>query len=90
MSKEPIITNTPHFIFKDIRYVGYWHSRWMTEHGYEQKQEMIDYLVTKVLDGKVSCPPVIEFNLKDFQNAIMTQSLQQGVRKKICFLCQET
>jgi mitochondrial enoyl-[acyl-carrier protein] reductase / trans-2-enoyl-CoA reductase len=89
MSKEPIVANTPHFIFKDIKYVGYWHSRWMIEHGYEQKQEMLDYLVTKVLDGKVLCPPVIPFHLKDFQQALKIHSLQEGVRKKICFDCQE-
>jgi hypothetical protein len=34
------------------RYVGYWHSRWMSQHAYEVKKDMIDSLVNLVLDGE--------------------------------------
>jgi trans-2-enoyl-CoA reductase len=89
MSKEPVTASTPHLIFKDLRYVGYWHSRWMTTHGYEEKKEMIDSLVDSVLDGGIAYPPVEEFALSKFSEALHTDGTQSGIRRKVVFRCQE-
>lgn len=71
MSKQPVTVSTPHFIFKDLRYFGYWHSQWMSERGYKEKKAMIDMLVDSVLEGGGSCPPPVqEFPLSDFQEAL--------------------
>lgn len=94
MSKQPVTVSTPHFIFKDLSYYGYWHSRWMSEARYEQKKEMMDLLVDFVLDRGVSCPPTKVFSLDDkfadalkFDNNATKQ--QQGIRRKIVFQCQQ-
>jgi trans-2-enoyl-CoA reductase len=90
MSKEPVTASTPHFIFKDLRYVGYWHSRWMTTHGYAEKKEMIDSLVDGVLDSRgITCPPVEEFTLSNFSQALHMDATQSGIRRKVVFKCQE-
>lgn len=89
MSKQPITASTPHFIFKDLRYVGYWHSRWMSQHGYEVKRDMIDSLVNLVLEGVLSCPPVQEVSLANFQQGLYLNSHQGTARNKIVFNCQQ-
>lgn len=89
MSKEPVTASTPHFIFKDLRYFGYWHSRWMTNTGYNEKKEMIDLLVENVLDRGVCCPPIEEFSLFDFSEAIHFDANQSVIRRKVVFNCQE-
>jgi mitochondrial enoyl-[acyl-carrier protein] reductase / trans-2-enoyl-CoA reductase len=89
MSKQPITASTPHFIFKDLRYVGYWHSRWMSQHAYEVKKDMIDSLVNLVLDGVLSCPPVLEVSLPNFQQGLHRNSHQGGTRNKVVFNCQQ-
>ena len=89
MSKQPITASTSHFIFKDLRYVGYWHSRWMSQHGYDVKKDMIDALVNLVLDGVLSCPPVLELNLANFQHGLHLNSYQGSRRNKIVFNCQQ-
>jgi trans-2-enoyl-CoA reductase len=91
MSKQPVTVGTPHFIFKDLRYFGYWHSRWMSTHTYQEKKEMLDLLIDKVLvqKGGIACPPVEVFPLSSFQEAIKFDACQSGIRKKIVFDCQD-
>jgi trans-2-enoyl-CoA reductase len=89
MSKEPVMASTGHLIFKNFRYLGYWHSRWMTEHTYDEKEEMIDTLIDYAFEQKISCPPFQVFSLANFQEALLVDSGQSGLRRKIVFKCQE-
>lgn len=89
MSKEPVMASTGHLIFKDFRYFGYWHSRWMTEHPYDEKKEMIDTLIDYLFEKKIKCPPLQVFRLANFQEALLADSGQSGLRRKIVFKCQE-
>jgi trans-2-enoyl-CoA reductase len=89
MSAEPVVVATPQLIFKDIRIVGYWHSRWMLAHSLPDKQRMVDELVRAVMDHGVQCPPVEVFPLQDVQHALDWQSNQKGIRSKLVWNCQE-
>ena len=90
MSKSPVTLGSRQMIFRDMKLVGYWHSRWMTEHTYAEKKEMIDTLFDLVFDGKISCPPVEEFSLANFRKALEFESNQSGRRRKVVFKCQES
>ncbi|CAJ1934274.1 unnamed protein product [Cylindrotheca closterium] len=89
MSAQPVVLGTPQLIFKDIRAVGYWHSRWMIQQSHEQKQEMVNILSKAVLDKSIECPPVKVFPLKNVEEALHWQSSQGSIRKKLIWDCQE-
>lgn len=89
MSAQPVVVGTPQLIFKDIRAVGYWHSRWMIQHSQEEKQEMAKDLANAVIDKSIVCPPVKVFPLQSFQEALDWQSSQGSIRHKLVWDCQE-
>ena len=89
MSRKPVVVATSQVLFKDIRVVGYWHSRWMTRQKSSSKQEMLDTLASSVLDSKVRCPPSQVFSLHNIHDALQWQSNEGGIRKKIILDCQE-
>jgi trans-2-enoyl-CoA reductase len=91
MSGEPVILATPQLIFKDVRAVGYWNSRWMVQHTHEEKQKMIDELVRAVEENDVQCPPARVFPIyEDVQVALQWQSNQgTAIRSKLVWDCRE-
>jgi mitochondrial enoyl-[acyl-carrier protein] reductase / trans-2-enoyl-CoA reductase len=91
MSGQGVQVGTPQLIFKDLRVLGYWHSRWMIQHSVDEKQRMIDTLAKAVLDGVVTLPPVQVFSLRDLQQGLKWQSEQSNsvVRSKLVWDCQE-
>jgi trans-2-enoyl-CoA reductase len=90
MSGEPVSVATPQLIFKDVRVMGYWHSRWMIQQSHSAKEQMVDTLVHAVKDHHVECPPCQVFALHDVQAALHWQSSGQGaIRRKLVFDCQE-
>ena len=89
MSRKPVVVATSQVLFKDIRVVGYWHSRWMTRQKSSSKQEMLDTLASSVLDSKVRCPPSQVFPLHNIHDALQWQSNEGGIRKKLILDCQE-
>jgi trans-2-enoyl-CoA reductase len=89
MSMEPVVVATPQFIFKDLRVVGYWHSRWMVGNSQEIRQQMIDKLVGAVLQQQVESPPIVVFRLEEISKALESAANQGPVRNKIVFDCSE-
>ena len=89
MSAQPVMLGTPQLIFKDIRAVGYWHSRWMIQQSQEKKQEMVNILSKAVLDKSILCPPVEVFPLQSVEEALHWQSNQGSIRQKLIWDCQE-
>lgn len=89
MAKKPVIVSTGQLIFKNIKYLGYWHSRWMTQHTYEEKKEMMETLIDHLFERRIACPPFQEFSLANFQDALLFDSSQSGLRRKVVFKCQE-
>ncbi|KAG7349462.1 alcohol dehydrogenase [Nitzschia inconspicua] len=91
MSGQGIQVGTPQLIFKDVRVVGYWHSRWMIRHDISEKQDMIDTLAKAVLDDQLTLPPVEVFSLRNVHKGLQWQSEQSQavIRSKLVWDCQE-
>lgn len=90
MSGKPVIVGTPQLIFKDLRAIGYWHSRWMVRNSLPAKQQLIDDLARAVKSKGVVCPPCQVFPLNDVSEALNWQSNQiGGIRSKLVFDCRE-
>lgn len=89
MSAQPVVVGTPQLIFKDIRAVGYWHSRWMLQQSQEKKQEMMTILSKAVLEKYIFCPPAKVFSLQSVEEALHWQSSQGSIRQKLVWNCQE-
>jgi mitochondrial enoyl-[acyl-carrier protein] reductase / trans-2-enoyl-CoA reductase len=89
MSTKPVTIGTAQFIFKDIRLLGYWHSRWMVQNDQNDKQAMLDELIDAVLDSGVECPSAKVFDLSKVHEAINFDANQSGIRRKIVFSCRE-
>lgn len=89
MSGQPVTVGTPQLIFKDLRVLGYWHSRWMVNNTVPTKQGLVDALVKAVTQKSVSCPPCTVFPMSDVKEALKWHSSQTGgIRSKLVFDCQ--
>lgn len=92
MSKQPVSLATSQLIFKDIKAVGYWNSRWMAQRSsILEKFEMLDELVDAFLDDKLHVPPVEVFSLSDVKDALHYGEGQskEPIRRKTVFDCRE-
>lgn len=89
MSKQAFSASTALLIFRDIRIVGYWQSRWMTKQPLVERQELMSELVNMVLGGDVSLPPVKVFRLEDFQQGLEYDQSKEVIRRKVVFDCRE-
>jgi len=56
MSKQPLSLPTSLFIFKNLKSVGYWQSRWYTEKTNEERENLMKVLVALMKDGKLTEP----------------------------------
>lgn len=91
MSQQPVSVKTTHLIFRDLRLVGYWHSKWMAQRSsISSRATMVNKLVSLVLKDKVKCPSVQSFALSDFQTALEVNAQQsnEAIRKKVVFDCR--
>ncbi|KAL6852232.1 hypothetical protein J3F83DRAFT_563776 [Trichoderma novae-zelandiae] len=59
MARQPIALPTGLLIFKDIRFVGFWLSRW-NQHDAAGRKHMIDYIVDLIREGKLQDVPLRE------------------------------
>lgn len=89
MSMKPVTLATPQLIFKDLRAVGYWHSRWMVQNSLAARQELVDELTNAVLREHLLCPPVKDFPLSRADEAFTYNHYDSAIRRKIVFDCQE-
>lgn len=57
MSKQPLSLPTSLFIFKELKSVGFWLSRWYTERSVKEREELMKVLVDLMASGKVRVLP---------------------------------
>lgn len=57
MSKQPLSLPTSLFIFKELKSVGFWLSRWYTERSVKEREELMKVLVDLMASGKVCVLP---------------------------------
>ncbi|KAB0792978.1 hypothetical protein PPYR_12601 [Photinus pyralis] len=73
MSKEPVTVPTSALIFKDIKAVGFWMTRWTNEHfDSEDRSEMLEELVTMMTKGEIHGPAFQMVNFKEYERALST------------------
>ena len=57
MSKQPLSLPTSLFIFKELKSVGFWLSRWYSDRTVKEREELMKVLVDLMASGKVSILP---------------------------------
>ena len=83
MSREPVIAPTAALIFKDIRFKGFWMTRWTKENPSSPKRkDMFDELISLIQEGKLKAPTheLIAFN--DYKKALENSLNIQGFAGK--------
>lgn len=79
MSREPVIVPTSSLIFKDIKFVGFWMTRWKDEKmGTEDMQRMFSDLFELILKGQMKAPAYEFVSVDDFQEALAKSLQMQG------------
>ncbi|GJQ85479.1 hypothetical protein Trydic_g23902 [Trypoxylus dichotomus] len=80
MSREPVTIATSALIFKDIKVVGYWMTRWSSINADSpQRFQMYEELIELMKDGKL-CGPAFQFiDFDDFQTAIQNTLSAKGM-----------
>lgn len=85
MSKQPVIIPTSVFISKEIKAVGYWHSKWIMKNANNpEKDKMFDEICEMIRECKHIPPKSEIFKLEDFSVAVQS-SLECFREKKIIF-----
>ncbi|CAB5204000.1 trans-2-enoyl-CoA reductase-like protein [Rhizophagus irregularis] len=60
MSRQPFFVPASHLIFKDIKFLGFWMSKWNKTHSREEKGEMLNEVI-KLMKFKKESPADIAF-----------------------------
>ncbi|KAK5641694.1 hypothetical protein RI129_010241 [Pyrocoelia pectoralis] len=84
MSKEPVTIPTSALIFKDIKAVGFWMTRWTQEHfESEDRSEMLEELITMMTKGEIHGPAVQIIDFSEYQQALSLTGGGGKLEKKI-------
>lgn len=102
MSKQNVGVPSGMFIFKDLKFHGYWHSRWNIQSTLNGKQKMLDTLFelafSKNHSKRIECPKVKLFNLEEHEEAFKfqfttntceSQNANHFIKQKVVFDCRE-
>jgi mitochondrial enoyl-[acyl-carrier protein] reductase / trans-2-enoyl-CoA reductase len=68
MSRQPLSFNIGDFIFKDLKSVGFWVSRWRQKNPIEYRKT-IDYICELISKGQFKHPKCEQFSLNDYKKA---------------------
>jgi len=70
MSRQPLIVPTGPLIFKDLRFVGYWMTRWNWKHSDSlERNEMFDHLINMARQGLLKPPKYEVIAINEFKAA---------------------
>ncbi|KAL7948174.1 hypothetical protein V8C42DRAFT_313686 [Trichoderma barbatum] len=80
MAKQPVVLPVGLLIFKDIRFVGFWLSRW-NQQDVAGRKHMIDYIVDLIRGGKFQDVPLDEVAWNwDTDISTLAQEVQGGLQ----------
>lgn len=87
MSKRPLIVPTSLMIFKDIKCYGFWLTRWTRQHGAEEKEKMMNEVLSLIRDGEIQMG-VEEVPLSQFKEGVeLAMSAYRS--KKVVLKCSD-
>jgi trans-2-enoyl-CoA reductase len=87
MSRKPITIPTSPFIFEDITLKGFWLTKWVQEHGKEERKEMLD-AVSSLIKQKKLTMFLETHKFSEFQHALKTYMEPYNERKMVIDLTQ--
>ena len=86
MSKEPNVIPAGKLIFMDLRYVGYWNTRWLEEKGRSPEYyKMIENISNMAIDRRIVAPVIEQFRLESYKQAIQRYFTPLTNRKQMFF-----
>ena len=84
MSKKPMLVGASMLIFKDLRFSGFWVSRWSDAHP-EEKRKTVDELLDMMRNGEFKDTPMVEvkwdWDTKKEELVDAVQGTLEGFRK---------
>ncbi len=84
MSLQPVPVGGGQLIFKDLRFRGFWISRWYSQASRSDIQSVFDKIIPLVCDRRLKVEVEKNYPLSDF-DAGLTHAQQSGRHGKICF-----
>lgn len=79
MSREPLTAPTAALIFNDIRFVGFWMTRWTEENASSpERQKMFNELIELMMQGKLRAPQHQMISFKNYKEAMENALRIQG------------
>lgn len=82
MSGQPMVLDPTHLIFKQATIKGFWGSKISQEMSVENKQRLIDELIERATNGKLTLPIEATFDLADITKAV-SGDVQSGKKGKV-------
>lgn len=79
MSREPLTVPTAALIFNDIRFVGFWMTRWTQENpNNPERTAMFNELIRLMVEGKIKAPQHQMINFREYKEALENALRLQG------------
>ena len=81
MSGKPLMVATAAMLFSDVTLRGFWLSRWIEQHGADERSAMIDGLLPLLAEGSLRCSGTREVALSELgADAGLAQLIDGGVK----------
>ncbi|PRD32860.1 UNVERIFIED_CONTAM: Enoyl-[acyl-carrier-protein] reductase [Trichonephila clavipes] len=81
MSKQPLMINTGHLIFNDLRIRGFWMTKWKEVHTKEEVEKMLKEITSIIKTGLLKPPTNRMVKLDNFKDAV-AKSMESYVTEK--------
>lgn len=87
MSRQPVTISTASLIFKDIRFKGFWMTRWSKNHFDSPiRTQMFTEIMDLMESGSIAAPPHDLIELNDYKDALHSALNTKGFLGKKLFL----
>ncbi|KAI8870057.1 hypothetical protein GQ42DRAFT_178861 [Ramicandelaber brevisporus] len=87
MSRQPLSVPASQLIFKDLRFVGFWMTRWYAENSLEKRKEMWLEIIDLASKMVIADPPIVKTVLHDPntkpEHVAMLQSDVEAIRAAV-------
>jgi len=79
MSRNPVTVPTSALIFKDVKVVGFWMTRWQDKNrGSPDSKKMVDDILDLIVQGKLKGPAHRLVSFKNYEEALQSAANPRG------------
>jgi trans-2-enoyl-CoA reductase len=87
MAKQPVTVPVGYLIFKDVKVVGYWNSKWLERNLHNPlHRSMMEDLCQLALSGHLQAPPTTHHPLADYKTALIRSMVPYVGSKQIILM----